>query len=43
MAKLTLSPITDNDHAVTMNANLDLIEVAIENTLSRRDFPESNE
>ena len=35
MAKLTLSPITDNDHAVTMNANLDLIEAAIENTLSR--------
>ena len=35
MAKLTLSPITDNDHAVTMNANLDKIEAAIENTLSR--------
>ncbi len=34
MAKLVLTPITDNDHATTMNANLDLIEAAVENTLS---------
>lgn len=35
MAKLTLADITDGDHAVAMNANLALIEAALENTLSR--------
>lgn len=35
MPKLVLTPITDNDHATTMNVNLTAIEVAIENTLSR--------
>ena len=35
MAKLTLADITDGDHAAAMNANLALIEAAMENTLSR--------
>ncbi len=34
MAKLVLADITDGDHASAMNANLALIEAAIENTLS---------